>query len=1338
MRREVLFTLILMFFILNVKTVSAESTVSVTTNTVYKITGETVNGIPRYIVDLEKIGAQHGEKNMTILGENFASGSALRRMFFGNSTGNLYYTYLKEAGSEIIEQGPGRVHIRYENTSSSYGNSANCWISPEAVCWNYTADYYFYPRYYLVKYYIWGNWSRLMFEDGWYMPYPIPVVAVNVYRFDTSASYYNNGTYYQANFTTDTCYKEFDKSIAFAYNTSGHNKTYMTFSLALHNFTYVPVWCSRYINDAWSSLRFYSGMATTTPKGSLYFSYGLLFSDSGNRSLEENYTVWLGFKDQWFDIYYPASISTITGSYLGRDNITGTYNFTASSNRVDFNYSTGNYTRTYPVFHIKDLSNVTAIKDHVWLKNYTAGSTWTKLINYTDFIIQEGNSTYFGYNYILLMLNYTLYNSSQTYEIWISNTTDPDIIPPQYCCNSTDSTIAGKPVEFRLKWNDNVGLSGYIFSFDNCTGSFTNDTWLSFEGNEFPAGESSEYVSVNVSDVYKITGETVNGIPRYIVDIERTETAVQGEVRNITIFSQAFPYYSSTSRGFYIWNSTGSVGTVSVSTKANVQLIEQGPDRIYIHAENSSSSYGSVSDCWLSPEAVCWNISVDIYAYPRYYIQIRKVWGNFSKIQFFVGGPGWQVPYTFAKLGGAPSFGAVAWYFRNGSYYDSNNTWGVTIKHDNYMQYVSFLFNETGHNKTYALIPMYSELSGNPQSSWNVNNNPVYYIVGLGFNGGQNPSPYTFGYGLLFSESGNKSLAENETVWLGFRDQWFDIYYPASITPITGSYLGRDNITGTYNFTASNNKLNFNFSTDNYTRFYPLFQVKNLDFSAVNHIWYRNVTSNQGKWQKLKNGTNFLIQEGNSTYFGYNYIIILMNATFSPNTKHEFWISNDSDPTITEAWSNVTKIINSTVGCTIRWKVYANDTNNNWNESEIFYLTTTSEDTIPPTYCCNSTNSTLAGTTVSHNLFWQDNVNLTYAIFSFDNCTGSFQNISEMSLSGNSAWSNFTIVINSTVDCKIRWKVYANDSSNNWNVSEIFSYITTSIPSPSLPPPAGGGGGIALPPITVNTTPGKVIIFIPLIQPTAKANVSIQKTEGIDFTQIAISVKNKVASVQINITKLDAKPEETPALVNVYRYIRIDKKNIEDENVSEVKIVFKVEKSWIASNNINPDTIALYRYTTKWEKLNTVKKGADSEYLYYEATSPGLSYFAISGEKSIQSCPFECCINEPEYYDKPCPSGYKCENHSCVAIITPCTEDWICTEWSECIGGKQTRICKDRNECGTTKNKPEEERSCEVEKPTFAFWLGIVLVAILIVIVLIYIVKRKKKVEEKTETGLQK
>ena len=52
--------------------------------------------------------------------------------------------------------------------------------------------------------------------------------------------------------------------------------------------------------------------------------------------------------------------------------------------------------------------------------------------------------------------------------------------PPEYFDPSTSSTDAGVPVEFSLRWTDNVGLDGYVFSLDNGTGSFVDDPFVKF------------------------------------------------------------------------------------------------------------------------------------------------------------------------------------------------------------------------------------------------------------------------------------------------------------------------------------------------------------------------------------------------------------------------------------------------------------------------------------------------------------------------------------------------------------------------------------------------------------------------------------------------------------------------------------------------------------------------------------------------------------------------------------------------------------------------------------------------------------------------------------------
>lgn len=41
-----------------------------------------------------------------------------------------------------------------------------------------------------------------------------------------------------------------------------------------------------------------------------------------------------------------------------------------------------------------------------------------------------------------------------------------------------------------------------------------------------------------------------------------------------------------------------------------------------------------------------------------------------------------------------------------------------------------------------------------------------------------------------------------------------------------------------------------------------------------------------------------------------------------------------------------------------------------------------------------------------------------------------------------------------------------------------------------------------------------------------------------------------------------------------------------------------------------------------------------------------------------------------------------------------CTESWVCSDWTACVGNVQTRTCTDSNNCGTIISKPSESQSC--------------------------------------------
>ena len=45
-----------------------------------------------------------------------------------------------------------------------------------------------------------------------------------------------------------------------------------------------------------------------------------------------------------------------------------------------------------------------------------------------------------------------------------------------------------------------------------------------------------------------------------------------------------------------------------------------------------------------------------------------------------------------------------------------------------------------------------------------------------------------------------------------------------------------------------------------------------------------------------------------------------------------------------------------------------------------------------------------------------------------------------------------------------------------------------------------------------------------------------------------------------------------------------------------------------------------------------------------------------------------------------------------------CIEDWECSNWLDCVGGIQKKVCTDKNSCGTETNKPETEKECTVSQ----------------------------------------
>lgn len=74
------------------------------------------------------------------------------------------------------------------------------------------------------------------------------------------------------------------------------------------------------------------------------------------------------------------------------------------------------------------------------------------------------------------------------------------------------------------------------------------------------------------------------------------------------------------------------------------------------------------------------------------------------------------------------------------------------------------------------------------------------------------------------------------------------------------------------------------------------------------------------------------------------------------------------------------------------------------------------------------------------------------------------------------------------------------------------------------------------------------------------------------------------------------------------------------KKIKEVLIRFKVENSWITSNDMVSSDVKMFKWDgSKWMQLNTYEKTKDATHTYYEAKTDAFSSFAISGSKGAEA-----------------------------------------------------------------------------------------------------------------------
>jgi len=139
--------------------------------------------------------------------------------------------------------------------------------------------------------------------------------------------------------------------------------------------------------------------------------------------------------------------------------------------------------------------------------------------------------------------------------------------------------------------------------------------------------------------------------------------------------------------------------------------------------------------------------------------------------------------------------------------------------------------------------------------------------------------------------------------------------------------------------------------------------------------------------------------------------------------------------------------------------------------------------------------------------------------------------------------------------------------------------------------------------------------------PEETSETCIQK---VDF----ISSKNQ-KNVKLQVSNLKEKPDEISIDLNisttskVYKYLDIkltsDEVYIGETGIKQMNFSFSVERSWLENLSFNKFSIKMMRYhDDEWQELNTTYTNESEDYIFYQAETPGLSIFAVVGDKVVE------------------------------------------------------------------------------------------------------------------------
>jgi len=252
------------------------------------------------------------------------------------------------------------------------------------------------------------------------------------------------------------------------------------------------------------------------------------------------------------------------------------------------------------------------------------------------------------------------------------------------------------------------------------------------------------------------------------------------------------------------------------------------------------------------------------------------------------------------------------------------------------------------------------------------------------------------------------------------------------------------------------------------------------------------------------------------------------------------------------------------------------------------------------------------------------NVTVTFYVVNQSNSTAAsiaFNPV--LILNGEAANITKTFVINVPPG---NYRLIANGTYDTFATNSLETNLTVlappSVPStpstPSLPPIQPP---VIVPERSVITTSPELngeqvfISFFPVNEQvqfyTTPAASNLTAITGVAMATNKEVRESKLIFHQVDALPTDARSVLDPALT-LYKQVMIEKVNINDADIKSLSIFFKVFRSW-GGGRFDKDSVVFLRFSDgRWVKLPTTPIGSDSSFYYYDAVSPGLSYFVIA------------------------------------------------------------------------------------------------------------------------------